>query len=275
MIIVEQSVECELAGEREVLGENLPQWHLVRHKSHMIDLDSNLGRRRGKPVTNRLGYGTAQLPPYWTFILLKMSLNGFVLFWCIYQPRLYVVTLRTEWTRRNSMKLHMTNIRNICLCYQHSVLDYQTWHYCVSLSGTLRGKGHLVCNFNTRNMKHKWHKFSYFGLMFRAFCPWSRRYSSMHEIAFCVGSAMSEHFASYIVLDVAVFYGEVTVPYVTRWALHWPKFFILAGPAWGQICLTQPSQKFTFKYTYYSYQIEVPTSLYPSPNGALPWLWCH
>jgi hypothetical protein len=35
MMIVEQSVECELAGKTEVLGENLPQCHFVHHKSHM------------------------------------------------------------------------------------------------------------------------------------------------------------------------------------------------------------------------------------------------
>jgi hypothetical protein len=35
MMIVEQSVECELIGETEVLGENLPQCHFVHHKSHM------------------------------------------------------------------------------------------------------------------------------------------------------------------------------------------------------------------------------------------------
>jgi hypothetical protein len=35
MINVEQSVECELAGETEVLGENLPQRHFVLHKPHM------------------------------------------------------------------------------------------------------------------------------------------------------------------------------------------------------------------------------------------------
>jgi hypothetical protein len=35
MMIVEQSVECELAGETEILGENLPQCHFVYHKSDM------------------------------------------------------------------------------------------------------------------------------------------------------------------------------------------------------------------------------------------------
>jgi hypothetical protein len=35
MMSVEQSVEWELAGETEVLGENLSQYHFVHHKSHM------------------------------------------------------------------------------------------------------------------------------------------------------------------------------------------------------------------------------------------------
>jgi hypothetical protein len=42
MMIVEQSVGCEFAGETEVLGVNLPQY------------------RGGKPATNHLSCGTAQ-----------------------------------------------------------------------------------------------------------------------------------------------------------------------------------------------------------------------
>jgi hypothetical protein len=30
-----EPVESQLAGETEVLGENLRQWHLVHHKSHV------------------------------------------------------------------------------------------------------------------------------------------------------------------------------------------------------------------------------------------------
>jgi hypothetical protein len=47
-------MKCELAGETELLGENLP---LCPHKSHMLDFGSNSGRRDGKPETNRLSYG--------------------------------------------------------------------------------------------------------------------------------------------------------------------------------------------------------------------------
>jgi hypothetical protein len=34
-MIVEQSVERELAGKTEVLGENVSQCHFVHHKSYM------------------------------------------------------------------------------------------------------------------------------------------------------------------------------------------------------------------------------------------------
>jgi hypothetical protein len=58
--IVEKQMECILAGETEVLGENLPQRHLCPSQNPTRpDPDLNPGRRVGKPATNRLSYGAA------------------------------------------------------------------------------------------------------------------------------------------------------------------------------------------------------------------------
>jgi hypothetical protein len=56
---MENLAEWWLAGETEVLRENLSQRHFVHHKSHMYWPVAKPGRRGGKPATNRLNYGTA------------------------------------------------------------------------------------------------------------------------------------------------------------------------------------------------------------------------
>jgi hypothetical protein len=58
-VIVEQLVEWRLAGETEVLGENLPQRPLSTTNPTWADPGSNPGRRGGKSATNRLSYGAA------------------------------------------------------------------------------------------------------------------------------------------------------------------------------------------------------------------------
>jgi hypothetical protein len=59
-MIVEKQLECKLAGETEVLGENLPQRHFCPSQNPTWpDPGLNPGRRGGKPATNRLSYGAA------------------------------------------------------------------------------------------------------------------------------------------------------------------------------------------------------------------------
>jgi hypothetical protein len=58
--IVEKQMECKLAGETEVLGENMPQRHFCPSQNPTWqDPGLNPGRRGGKPATNRLSYGAA------------------------------------------------------------------------------------------------------------------------------------------------------------------------------------------------------------------------
>jgi hypothetical protein len=61
-MIVEKQMECRLAGETEVLGENLPQRHFGPSQNPTWpDPGLNPGRRGEKPATNRLSYGAAWL----------------------------------------------------------------------------------------------------------------------------------------------------------------------------------------------------------------------
>jgi hypothetical protein len=54
-MIVEKQMGCTLAGETEVLGENLPQRHFCPSQNPTWPYPTlNPGRRAGKPATNRL-----------------------------------------------------------------------------------------------------------------------------------------------------------------------------------------------------------------------------
>jgi hypothetical protein len=67
-MIVEKQMECTLAWETEVLGENLPQRHFCPSQNPTwLDPGLNSGRRGGKPATNRLSYGAAMTTVYTLF----------------------------------------------------------------------------------------------------------------------------------------------------------------------------------------------------------------
>jgi hypothetical protein len=67
-------MECRLAGETEVLGENLPHRHFCPSQNPTLpDPGLNPGRRGRKPATNRLSYGAA----YWTTYSVYVSVQKF------------------------------------------------------------------------------------------------------------------------------------------------------------------------------------------------------
>jgi hypothetical protein len=75
-MIVEKQMECGLAGETEVLGENLPQRHFCPSQNPTSpDPGWNPGRRGGKPATNRLSYGAAHIDNYFISSFYSTTLS--------------------------------------------------------------------------------------------------------------------------------------------------------------------------------------------------------
>jgi hypothetical protein len=80
--------ECRLAGETEVLGENLPQRHFCPSQNpKWPDPCLNTGRRGGKPATNRLRYGAA-IPCF--FYLICEAIGTAATPGLLWQPRVIV-----------------------------------------------------------------------------------------------------------------------------------------------------------------------------------------
>jgi hypothetical protein len=63
-MIVESMMECRLARETEVLGENLHQRHFCLSQNPTCPPGFEPGPPGGKPATNRLSYGAALTHTY-------------------------------------------------------------------------------------------------------------------------------------------------------------------------------------------------------------------
>jgi hypothetical protein len=71
-------MECRLAAETEVLGENLPQRNFCPSQNPTWpDPGLNPGRRGGKSATNRLRYGAA-------YVSFSISLNSLTHKVCVF-----------------------------------------------------------------------------------------------------------------------------------------------------------------------------------------------
>jgi hypothetical protein len=125
-MIVEKQMECRLAAETEVLGENLSQRHFCPSQNpKWPDLGLNPDRRCGKPATNRLSYCAAKAAGYsetfisakvyrsedlkshtsWRFILWSVWSDykcGFIYFW------LDLLTSYTRTTRDYTLQITVT-----------------------------------------------------------------------------------------------------------------------------------------------------------------------
>jgi hypothetical protein len=75
-MIVEKQMECRLAGETEVLGENLPQHHFCPSQNPTLpDPVLNPGCRGGKPATNCLSYGVASRNIFLSILFPNMKIT--------------------------------------------------------------------------------------------------------------------------------------------------------------------------------------------------------
>jgi hypothetical protein len=120
-------MECRLAGETEVRGENLPQRHFCPSQNPTWpDPGLNPDLRRGKPATNRLSYGAVLI-----FILLSLFWKNKkayeIVILCVYE---FTILINFSMPQQSFLKLgtYITAPEPIKTAYA-----INPFHQCVSL----------------------------------------------------------------------------------------------------------------------------------------------
>jgi hypothetical protein len=127
-VTVEKQMECRLAGETEVLGENLPQRHFCPSQNPTWpDPGLNPGRRGGKPAINRLSYGAAYLESLTNTIVMKQVHSMYYSSWkCsfgTFRKKINIITHKNNLNMFNniniSIKEFQTKISHMMKWYNY------------------------------------------------------------------------------------------------------------------------------------------------------------